>query len=470
MSLATKLQYIYLRDEVGLSKREARIGVSGNSMQQDSLPAPSKLQTSAVQSPWVFVSTLYFAAGTPYIIVNSVSVIFYKKLGIDNGQVALWTGLLTLPWVLKMFWGPLVDVYATKRAWIIWTQLTMTICLGCLALVVQLPQCLMLTLIILAIAAFISATQDIAIDGFYMLALDQPAQAFFVGIRSTFYRIAMIFGSGLLVLIAGQLELSLHNIPLSWAIAFGVATCVFAGLTVFHRVFLPLPEPDVERSSQKSVQHFYRQVLTTYFQQTKIWAILAFILLYRLGEAMLIRVAPPFLLDPPQVGGLGLSTAQVGLAYGTLGSLALTLGGVLGGWVVYRYGVKRSLVPLALALNLPHLFYIYLAYAQPTIYWTYLLVVVEQFGYGLGTAAYSVYFMYIAHESYKTSHFAVSTGIMALGMMLPGLVSGYLQQALGYQLFFVVVLLLTIPGMLTLCFIPFEHKQNSAEFRTPEIS
>jgi MFS transporter, PAT family, beta-lactamase induction signal transducer AmpG len=425
-------------------------------MNKDSIPLQSDADKypSPLQSPWIFVSTLYFAEGIPYIIVNSVSVVLYKKLGVDNAQIALWTSLLYLPWVIKIIWAPLIDIYLTKRNWILYTQCAMVLCLGCLAFSLQLPNFFGVSLLVLAIAAFVSASQDIATDGFYMLALEQGAQAFFVGIRSTFYRIAMIFGSGLLVFLAGQVEISSHNIPLSWAIAFGLSALVFAVLATFHWLFLPFPSHDLERSTELSVPKFYGEVIATYFQQEKIWAILSFIFLYRIGEAMLVKLAPPFLLDAPALGGLGLSTSQVGIAYGTLGALALTLGGILGGWLVSRYGIQRSLVPMAIALNFPHLFYVYLAYVQPSVHWVYPLVAIEQFGYGLGTAAYSVYFMYIANESYKTSHFAISTGIMALGMMLPGLISGYIQQALGYQLFFVIVFLLTIPGMLTLLFIP----------------
>ncbi len=245
----------------------------------------------------------------------------------------------------------------------------------------------------------------------------------------------MIFGSGLLVFVAGQLEVSLRDIPLSWTIAFSLSALVFAMLLVFHWLFLPFPPDDAKQAETPPVANFYSEVVRTYFQQKRIWAIVAFIFMYRIGEAMLVKLAPPFLLDAVESGGLGLSTSQVGLVYGTFGSLSLTLGGILGGWLVYRYGVKQSMVPMALALNLPHLVYVYLAYVQPSFNLIYSLVAVEQFGYGLGTAAYSVYFMYIANENYKTSHFAISTGIMALGMMLPGLISGYVQEALGYQLF-----------------------------------
>lgn len=411
---------------------------------------------SGSPSPWFFVPTLYFAEGVPYIIINYVSVVFYKKLGVDNAQVAFWTSFLYLPWVIKMIWGPLVDIYSTKRNWILSTQFAMMCCLSCLACSLQLPNSFLISLSVLAIAGFISATQDIAIDGFYMLTLTQEAQAFFVGVRSTFYRIATIFGSGVLVFLAGQLEVFLKDVSLSWTIAMGVAALVFAVIFIFHWFILPSPSSDSKEALDKPVKTFYWEVIHSYFSQEKIGIILAFILSYRLGEAMLVKLTSSFLLDKTELGGLELSTSDVGLIYGTVGAIALTTGGFLGGVLVSSYGIKRSMWPMALALNLPNLFYVYMAYTQLPTKWVYLLVGIEQFGYGLGTAAYSMYFMYLAKQKYKTSHFAISTGIMALGMMLPGLVSGYIQQVLGYQLFFTLTFLLTIPGMLTLFFIPLD--------------
>lgn len=400
---------------------------------------------------WFFVPTLYFAAGLPYVLVNNVSVVLYKNLGIDNATLAFWTSILYLPWAIKFLWSPLVELYSTKRTWIVRIQLLMVVCLSAIALSLQLPQFFFLSWIGFAIAAFLSATQDTAIDGFYLLVLDQKAQAFFVGIRSTFYRIAMLFGSGLLVFLAGQLEHQ-TGAKLAWTTVIMFPAFVFFILWIVHTFILS--EPETELDNRPSFSTVYRSVIQSYFQQPKVGAVLAFILLYRLGEAMLVKLAAPFLLDAPEVGGMGLSTAQVGLAYGTLGSIALTLGGVLGGWFVSRYGVKRTLFPLAIALNLPHLFYVYLAYQSPAIHWIYGLVTIEQFGYGLGTAAYSVYLMLLATDSYKTSHFAISTSVMALGMMLPGLISGFVQQALGYQLFFWLVVALSIVGMIPLLWIP----------------
>ncbi|MBE9054145.1 AmpG family muropeptide MFS transporter [Nostocales cyanobacterium LEGE 11386] len=406
------------------------------------------------KTPWTYIPTLYFASGIPYIIINTVSVIFYKNLGIDNTQIALWTSFLYLPWVIKMFWGPIVDIYSTKRKWILYTQLAMFGCLTLIAFSLQLPNFFFPSLAALTIGAFISATYDIATDGFYLLALTPEQQAFFVGIRSLFYRLAVIFCSGVLVVLAGQLEVSLNNIPLSWTITLGFSSLILGILFIFHRLVLPLPESDNQRRTKTTNKIPFWEIIRSYFAQEKIVAILAFILLYRLGEAMLVKIASLFLLDQSEVGGLGLSTSQVGLVYGTFGVISLICGGILGGLLIAKYGLKKCLLPMALALNLPDLFYVYMAYTKPSLTLVYPLVSLEQFGYGVGFTAFSVYLMYISQGEYKTSHFAISTGIMALGMMLPGLVSGYLQQSLGYPLFFVLVCLLTIPGMISLFFIP----------------
>ncbi len=414
-----------------------------------------KHQTS---SPWTFIPTLYFTSGIPYIIINTVSVIFYKKLGIDNAQIALWTSFLYLPWVIKMFWGPIVDIYSTKRKWILYSQFAIFCCLGLIAFSLQLPNFFFISLATLTIGGFISATYDIATDGFYLLALSPEQQAFFVGIRSLFYRMAVIFGSGILVVLAGQLEVSLNNIPLSWTISIGFSALILAILFIFHRLILPLPELDKQQQIQVSENIPFWPIISSYFAQDKIINILAFILLYRFGEAMLVKIASLFLLDKPEVGGLGLSTSDVGLAYGTFGVISLICGGILGGLLISRYGLKKCLFPMALALNLPDIFYVYMAYTKPSLTLVYPLVSLEQFGYGFGFTAFSVYLMYICQGEYKTSHFAISTGIMALGMMLPGLISGYLQKALGYPLFFVLVCFLTIPGMIAIFFIPLKEE------------
>ena len=411
--------------------------------------------------PWIYVPTTYFAEGLPYIIVNTASVIMYKKMGVSNVLIGL-TSFLYLPWVVKPLWGPTVDLFSTKRNWILTTQLTMTIGLALLGAVMHLPAFFGLSLVLLTLIAFTSATHDIATDGFYMLALPEDKQAFYVGIRSTFYRLAMIFGSGVLVVFAGRIETKTGNIPLSWTTVMLVAAAILGGLFLFHSFYLPRPAAD-HRATRATAQHSapFLEAFKAYFQQEGIIPIIAYIVLYRLGEAMLVKMASPFLLDKTEVGGLELSTETVGLVYGTIGVLALVAGGIFGGWLIAKFGLRRCLWPMALAINLPDIVYVYMAYMKPTLPAIYALVGLEQLGYGVGFAAFMVFLMYTAKGEFKTSHFAISTGIMALGMMIPGLISGYLQQALGYGKFFITVCLATIPGMITIFFLPLQEEKES---------
>ncbi|NOY61042.1 MAG: AmpG family muropeptide MFS transporter [Calditrichaeota bacterium] len=415
-----------------------------------------KKNSPSQRIPWIYIPTLYFAEGLPYIIVNSVSVIMYKKMGISNQLIGM-TSILYLPWVIKMFWGPAVDIYSTKRNWIILMQLGMGIAFIALSMAVQFQSFFLFTLGGFIIVAFMSATHDIAADGFYMLALDQKQQALFVGVRATFYRLAILFGSGLLVVIAGKVEKNTLNIPLSWTIVLAIAAAVFLGVFLFHRFYLPFPPNDFSRKGESQRAPFL-EIFRSYFSQNKIVAIVVFILVYRLGEAVLSKMAAPFLLDQPKAGGLGLQTQTVGYVYGTVGVLSLTVGGLLGGWLISKFGLRRCIWPMALLLKAPDLVYLYMAVAKPALAQIYFLVALEQFGYGFGFTAFMVFLMLTTDEKYKTSHFAISTGIMALGMMLPGMASGFLQNALGYVNFFILVICLTVPGLLVLFFIPLEEK------------
>lgn len=407
-------------------------------------------------SPWSYISTLYFAQGVPNTVINTVSPILYKNLGIGNAQITFWTSFLNLPWVLKMFWAPIIDTVSTKRTWILTMQLAMFACMALIALSLGLPSFFFISLSLLAIAAFISATCDIATDGYYMLALSEREQAFFVGFRSLFFRIAMLFGSGFLVFLAGRLEKYLANIQLAWTCIFGFTAVLFVLLFVYHKLVLPKPEAGIQKITTSNDPAFW-QVIRTYFHKPKIAAILAFILTYRLGEAMLVKLASLFLLDPIAKGGLGLSTETVGLVYGTFGVISLICGGILGGLLISRYGLRKCLFPMALALNFPNIFYVYMAYAKPGLTLVYPLVSLEQFGYGLGFTAFTVYLLQICDGEYKTSHYAISTGLMALGLMLPGAISGQIQTAIGYTQFFIVVCLFTIPGMIAIFFLPMKE-------------
>ncbi len=395
------------------------------------------------------------------MIVNAVSVVMYKKMDVPNTLIGL-TSLLYLPWVLKPLWGPTVDIFWTKRRWIVATQVLLAAQFALVGGVLHLPNFFELTLGLFILAAFTSATHDIAVDGFYMLALDDNQQAFYVGIRSTFYRAAMIAGSGGLVVLAGVLENRLASIPTSWMLAMIIAAAIFALLFLFHSFYLPRPPADTGANRLKSASPdfgaSFLAAFKSYFQQPRIAPILAFIVLYRLGEAMLVKMAAPFLLDSKAAGGLALSTQTVGFVYGTVGVVSLVIGGVAGGWLISKFGLRKCIWPLAIALNAPDLAYVYLSFIEPTLPQIYGLVALEQFGYGVGFSAFLVFLMYTAKGPFKTSHYAISTGFMALGMMLPGLASGYLQSALGYQQFFIGVCLLTLPGMAAIFFIPLNER------------
>jgi PAT family beta-lactamase induction signal transducer AmpG len=405
-------------------------------------------------SPWWWVPTLYFAEGIPYFIVNVISVTMFKRLGMPNGDLAMYTSLLYLPWVIKPLWSPFVDVIRTKRWWIVLMQLVCTAGFAALALSVS-PDVFGWSLVIFYVIAFASATHDIAADGFYMLALDQKQQATFVGIRSTFYRIASVFGQGVIVVLAGLLEERFGVIPRAWTVTLLASAALFALITLWHTRFLPkvespdgdtaspgvIPSEDPESPSKRIFREF-GEAWVTFFKKPGVWLAIVFMLLYRLPEAFSVKMLTPFLLDPVEAGGLGLSTAQSGLVYGTVGVIALTVGGILGGLFAARHGLRKSMWPMSMALALPCAVYLILAAVQPTALWSiYLLVAIDQFGYGFGFTAYMLYMMQFSEGSFKTSHYAICTAFMALSMMIPGLFAGWMQEALGYVGFFIVVMI-----------------------------
>ncbi|MDR0981783.1 MAG: MFS transporter [Culturomica sp.] len=411
------------------------------------------------KSAWKWVPSLYFAQGLPYVVIaTTVSVIMYKKLGISNTDIALYTGWLYLPWVVKPLWSPFIDLIKTKRWWITSMQLLMGAGFAGVALLLPLPFFFQSTLAILWLLAFASATNDIATDGFYMLDLNEKQQSFFVGIRSTFYRLAMIFGQGILIIIAGYLELFTGNIRMAWSITFFILAGIVLALFVYHRYALPHPATDKPDKSvnAKNIMREFGYTFSSFFRKKHIVIALLFMLLYRLSEAMLVKMAAPFMLDSQNSGGLGLATQHVGLAYGTIGVIALTIGGILGGIAISRKSLVYWLLPMALSITLPNVAYVYLAYFMPdNLIFVYLAVALEQFGYGFGFTAYTLYLMIFSQGSRQTAYYAICTGFMALGMMLPGMISGWLQELLGYQHFFLLILVLTIP---TLAVIPFVKK------------
>lgn len=396
---------------------------------------------SSKRSPWAWIPTLYFAEGIPYFIVNVISVTMFKRLGMSNGDLALFTSLLYLPWVIKPLWSPFVDIIRTKRWWILSMQALITLGFAALAFTAR-PGAFALSLIFFYIVAFASATHDIAADGFYMLALDERDQSAFVGIRSTFYRIASVFGQGVIVVCAGLLEEKFGDIPKAWELTLGLSSLLFALLALSHWRFLPKPASDLPASSStSSLMGDFARSWTTFFKKKGVWLALAFMLLYRLPEALSVKILTPFLLDPSEAGGLGLTTAQSGLVYGTVGVIALTVGGILGGLFAARYGLRKSMWPMSLSLALPCVVYLMMALMQPLPLWCiYLLVAIDQFGYGFGFTAYMLFMMQFSEGEFKTSHYAICTAFMALSMMVPGLFAGWLQEALGYVGFFIIVM------------------------------
>ena len=400
-------------------------------------------------TPWRWVPTLYFAQGIPYVVVMTLSVVMYKNLELSNTDIALYTSWLYLPWVIKPLWSPIVDLLREKRWWIVTLQGVIGASLALVALAVPAPHFFQLTLAVFWLMAFSSATHDIAADGFYMLALGERQQAAFVGVRSTFYRLAMIAGQGGLVVLAGTLRDASGSFTYAWSVVFFVLGAMFIAAALLHHIVLPRPLADhaAPRNAQFVAEFF--AVFAAFFRKKDIAVILTFLLLYRFAEAQLLKLAAPFLLDARRVGGLGLTTQQLGIAYGTVGVAALTVGGILGGVYISRVGLKRALWPLLFAMHVPNLAYVALALWLPQSLWFVGgAIAVEQFGYGFGFTAYMVYMLMVASQDaeHRSAHYAICTGFMALGMMLPGMAAGWLQTQLGYTNFFIWVCVATLPS------------------------
>ncbi len=403
---------------------------------------------------WAWVPTLYFTQGIPYVLVVTVSVILYKKLGVSNADIGLYTSWLYLPWVLKPLWSPYIDLKSTKRKWFLSMQLLISIALLGVGLSLPTSVFFVTTLACFWMAAFASATNDIAADGYYMIGLSEKKQAFFVGIRSTFYRLAMITGQGLIVILAGFLENYYGDNTKAWSVTMTCTAFLMLLLTVTNFFTCPKFETAVASGGQKP-QSFY-EIFASFFRKPNIAWALAFILTYRLGESQLVKMAAPFLLDSREAGGLAYSTEAVGTIYGTIGVIMLSIGGILGGILISRDGLKKWMLPMILSLNVPNFFYALLALTHTkSLVAVTATVVLEQFGYGFGFAAFLIYLIYIAEGDSKTSHYAIATGFMALGMMLPGMLSGFVQQWLGYGGFFVWVFIAALPSLLMLKFIKY---------------
>lgn len=391
--------------------------------------------------------------------VMTISIILYKQLGMSNADITFYTSWLYLPWVIKPLWSPFIDLIKTKRWWITSMQLLIGAAFGGVAFTIPTDFWLQGTLFFFWVMAFSSATHDIAADGFYMLGLTQHDQAWFVGIRSTFYRFATIFGQGILVMIAGNLQVIFRNsIPFSWSLMFYGVTGIFIALWLWHSYILPHPSEDEPRThvldiegdgigddiksvTVMSILRDFRKTISTFLGKEQFLIAILFMLLYRMPEGLLAKVSALFLIDSIHNGGLGLSPQEYGLVQGTVGVIGLTLGGILGGICAGRDGLKKWLWPMVCAITLPDAVYVYMAYAMPSsLFIINVCVFIEQFGYGFGFTAYMLYLIYYSRGNYKTSHYALCTAFMALSMMIPGLFAGALQEAVGYRSFFLVVM------------------------------
>jgi MFS transporter, PAT family, beta-lactamase induction signal transducer AmpG len=432
------------------------------------------------RNPWAWVPSLYFAEGLPYVAVMTISVIMFKRFGLSNTDIALYSSWLYLPWTIKFLWSPFVDLLKTKRWWIVTMQLIIGACLGGVALSLPGPDWFRFSMGFFWLMAFSSATHDIAADGFYMLGLDDQKQAFFVGIRNTFYRLAMISGQGLLIVLAGEIEdidpvafaaqygntpvlgsfgrllQQYGNIPFAWMCTFLLMAICFVCSGLYHQKMLPKPEADAPNPSRKPAEIIQEFGLTfaSFFQKKNSMLAIAFLLFYRFSEAQLLKLSSPFLLDPREAGGLGLSTTIVGTVYGVVGVIALILGGIFGGIVISRSGLKKWIWPMVLCLTMPNLTSIYFAYAQPESLWLINAgIAFEQFGYGFGFTAYTLFMLQHCKGEHQTAHYAICTAFMALGMMIPGMFAGMVQEMLGYKHFFIYVMICAIVPMILVALV-----------------
>ena len=402
------------------------------------------MRNQKLSRPYLWVPSLYFAEGLPYVAVMTVSLILYKQLGLSNADITFYTSWLYLPWVIKPLWSPFVDVVKTKRWWILTMEVLIGAAFGGVAFTIPTSFWLQGSLFFFWVMAFSSATHDIAADGFYMLGLNAHQQTFYVGIRSTFYRLATIFGQGVLVMIAGNLQVVYRGASAySWSLMFYLVMGLFLGLWIWHCVSLPHPAEDAPRrdASAASIMRESLSTFVTFFQKPQWLVGVLFMLLYRMPEGLLAKVSSLFLVDSPSAGGLGLSPQEYGLVQGTVGVIGLTIGGILGGILASRDGLKKWLWPMVMAITLPDVVYVYLSYVLPSsLFVVNACVFVEQFGYGFGFTAYMLYLIYYSRGEFKTAHYAFCTAFMALSMMIPGLFAGALQELVGYRYFFIIVM------------------------------
>ena len=393
---------------------------------------------------WLWIPTLYFASGLPYHAITSISDIMYKDMGIGNTRIALYTSFLLIPWTIKPLWSPFVEILGTRRKWTVYSQLVLALCFVAVAACIPSSNYLALTIAAFMVGAFVSATHDIALDGFYILALSQDKQSFFSGIRNTFYRIATVFGSGVLVMLANELVKYSGNETKAWSATFIITALIMLALFFYNRHAMPSPENDVavKANSISDIFKSFGEIITSYFRKPGVIYSIIFLLLFRFPEAQLGKIGKLFLMDPVSSGGLGLDKGEIGFINGIIGVIGLIAGGIIGGICISRQGLKYWLWPMVTAISLPDAVYIYMSMAQPdSLTAIGSCILIEQFGYGFGFTAYMLYLIYFSEGEFKTAHYSLCTAFMALSMMLPGMVAGYIQETAGYTHFFIFVMI-----------------------------
>lgn len=410
---------------------------------------------------WLWIPTLYFASGLPYHAITSISDIMYKDMGISNTDIALYTSFLLIPWTIKPLWSPFVEIFGTRRNWTLYAQVVLALCFAIVALAIPSSSFLLFTLGAFMLGAFVSATHDIALDGFYILGLTQEKQSFFSGIRNTFYRVATVFSSGILVMLANWLGKYFGDDTAAWSATFATTAIIMAVLFIYHRQVLPKPEKDTSLTVNGISEVFksFGEIIRTYFSRPGIAASILFLLLFRFPEAQLGKIGKLFLMDSVAAGGLGLDKGDIGFINGVIGIIGLIAGGIAGGICISRQGLKFWLWPMVIAISVPDAVYVYMSMAMPdSLTFIGSCVFIEQLGYGFGFTAYTLYMIYMAQGKYPTAHFAISTAFMSLGMMLPGMISGKIQEWLGYENFFIWVMICTAITFLVSALIKIDPK------------
>jgi len=419
---------------------------------------------SKERNPAFWIPTVYFAMGLPFVAIAQASALMYKNMGISDAQIALWTSLIMLPWTLKPIWSPVLEMFKTKKHFVVATQIVTGMGFALVALSLPLNEFFRYSIALLAVVAFSGATHDIATDGVYLSVLSPKLQAKYIGWQGAAYNIAKIVSGGAFVYLAGELEKTM-GIKYAWMVVMGTYGSVMILLGLYHIKMLPSGSEATEVKSLKEGFDTLKDVIKTFFQKKYILWYIIFIILYRFAEGFAIKIAPLFFKAATADGGLGMTTSEIGLVYGTFGAAAFVVGSLLGGYFISAKGLKRALFSLAITFNIPFAVYTLLSFYQPeSIYVISIAVVFEYFGYGFGFVGLMLFMMQqIAPGKYKTAHYAFATGIMNLGFMIPSMISGYLSDLLGYKIFFMWVLIATIPSLLVAYFVPFTYSDKHKE-------